>query len=122
MAQDETTRGARRPAMPSSDTAKLSDDISRVVSFLDDRRTDVSGRNAELAHGVAGRRDTGALPAPPRQAPTADPPPSEAQETPASVLNQNPEISVRYHSFCSELDQILDTFRARVNSTKPVAH
>lgn len=122
MAQDETARGAGRPTMPARDTAKLSDDISRVVSFLDNRRTDASDRNAELLQSVAARRDPAAHASPARADPNTELPKPEMRETQASVLNQNPELSVRYHSFCSELDQMLDAFRARVNSTKPVAH
>jgi len=127
MAQDDRSSSASRSAPPARDTAKLSEDITRVVNFLDTRRSDTSQRTTGLARGLAHRRDE------PDQLPgrsgaqTSEPRAPAVEETPQPVSSspkviKNPELSVRYHSFCSELDHMLDSFRARVNSTKPVAH
>ena len=40
----------------------------------------------------------------------------------ANVQARNPNIAIKYHTFCRDLDELLDSFRARVANTKPIQH
>jgi len=122
MAHDVKSSRAYGAAPPTRDSTKLSEDISRVVSFLDTRRSSAGERTADLVQDLTQRRETLGRSLDEASPPIADGPMTRPQDQNKSEAIKNPELSVRYHSFCSELDQLLDTFRARVNNSKPVAH
>ena len=104
----------------------ISDDITRIVGYLNAKRSTSNVRTSGLVQEIAQRREEAAS----RPAPRTEPPGqlndrlpqvSEREAIPPAV-HTNPVISERYHAFCHDLDSMLDTFKARVAGGKPVQH
>lgn len=110
------------------DNAAVSDEIARVVSYLNSNRSDAQSRSLDLVQEITHRRDAKLSigePAAP-QATVAPPARSEAPQSargrPENAVLTNPVLAERYHTFCYDLDQMLESFRARVDRGKPVKH
>ncbi len=126
MAADKKSAPQSIGAKPQRDQAELSDDISRIVGFLDNKRSHANERTQDLVDEIvrgdeAKRRSNGA-----GQQGLG----SQVDETVQTVSDKpqpsvgprNPHLAVSYHSFCREMDLLLDSFRARVSNTKRVQH
>jgi hypothetical protein len=110
------------------DRADISDDITRIVSYLNTKRAGSQDRTVGLVHEISHRREevVNELGSSANHA-LADRFSSLAQSLPErnDTTNEtagNPALTERYHSFCRELDVLLDSFRARIDINKPVKH
>ena len=110
----------------SRDQSAISEDITRIVGYLNTKRSDANERTSDLVQEITQRREdilgrlTGRLEPSPQ-------PPSEAivesePIEPRTPRRGNPLLAERYHAFCRDLDALLDSFRARVEGEKRVRH
>jgi len=110
----------------SSDESAISEDITRIVSYLNTKRSIASGRTSDLVQEIthrreeiAGRLERSAEHELPNQLSAL------AQSVPNKTLAEsraNPILAERYHAFCRDLDVLLDSFRARVDGEKRIRH
>lgn len=128
MSADKTSSGQRAQSIGDAKQAQITDDITRIVGFLNSKRSTASERASGLMQELAQRRKEGgsqtALPSKAAAQATAPTPAEKQTELVANldeVLN-NPALAERYHSFCHELDVLLESFRARVEIDKPIKH
>ena len=128
MAADKTYQTRSPNAKNERDQAKVSEDLTRIVSFLDNRALSVNERTTGLSEEIIQGRSEGIayLNSKSRQA-------FEGQLNDLTQLNfdrheharndkSNPNLAIKYHTFCRDLDALLDSFRARVANTKPIQH
>jgi hypothetical protein len=128
MAADKTFQTPSSSAENERDQAKVSEDLTRIVSFLDNRASSVNKRAAGLSEEIIQRREESAGRSNPRLSKAFE---SRLDDLAQSIPDRqeqsisdpsNPDISIKYHTFCRDLDALLDSFRARVASTKPIQH
>ncbi|MBU2533834.1 MAG: hypothetical protein KKB37_13925 [Alphaproteobacteria bacterium] len=121
-----------------NDPAEVSDDITRIVNYLNAKRSDTSQRTNGLMHELSHRREEivdrlglgqharlrDELSELARELPKELPRelPRERKSPDAGRTSGSPLIAERYHAFCRELDQMLDSFKARIESDKPIQH
>ena len=128
MVADKTYQTRSPNAKNERDQAKVSEDLTRIVSFLDNRASSVGERAAGLSEEIIQGRSEGidCLNLESKQA-------FDGQLNDLTQLNfdrheqgrsdkSNPNIAIKYHTFCRDLDALLDSFRARVANTKPIQH
>lgn len=128
MAADKTFQTRSPNAKNERDQARVSEDLTRIVSFLDNRASSVNERAAGLSEEITQRRQEGAARLNPELSQTfegrlndfAQPNPDRHEQ--ATSDKSNPNIAIKYHTFCRDLDALLDSFRARVANTKPIQH
>jgi len=114
--------------MAADNPDRVSDDISRVVDYLNTKRSGANERTHGLAHEIAHRREASS--GPKENGPLAEAQPvatrrpmAAASSTSAPTgLVANPLLTERYHAFCRDVDVLLDSFRARVEHNKPIKH
>lgn len=116
-----------RPVSPegSRDQSAISEDITRIVGYLNTKRSDANERTSDLVQEITQRREdilgrlTGRLdPSPEPLNEIEEPPPMER----TMHRRGDPLLAERYHAFCRDLDTLLDSFRARVESGKRIRH
>lgn len=103
------------------DQSAVSDDISRIVSYLNTKRSDASERTSDLVQELTHRREEAAG-RPEESIEHSMPGPTRSTTTTLPQTRGNPLLAERYHSFCRDLDLLLDSFRARVEGEKRVRH
>ncbi len=113
-------------------TPDVSGDLSRIASYLTETRAATSSRTRHLVDDIAHRRGDNAGRvaeeadlAAPAQAQGPHDAPSDHQvikRSKVEPLATNPLLAERYHIFCRDLDQMLDSFRARIEYKKSVKH
>ncbi len=118
---DKTSPARLRSPEEVKDQSAISDDISRIVSYLNTKRSDASERTSDLVQELTHRREEAAE-RPEESAEHRIPTPSRTTATSHPELRGNPLLAERYHSFCRDLDVLLDSFRARVEGEKRVRH
>lgn len=129
---DKTSPVQQAPNGHADKQAEISEDITRIVSYLNDkrsssnerasglvqeltqRRDEVSGRMGLAEHNALASQLSDMVQSLPEPAPPSKPMPRPA--------GGNPILAERYHAFCHDLDVLLDTFRARIEGDKPVQH
>jgi hypothetical protein len=131
-AAERGERGGSHAA--SGNEGTVSDDINRIASYLTETRlascdrtqglvTEISNRRAEItakadrSKAFASRLNELANDLPDRG--WGD---GGQLQPRAKPLHPNPLLAERLHVFCRELDQLLDSFRARVEYKKQVRH
>ncbi|MFY0611050.1 MAG: hypothetical protein JXQ99_05970 [Hyphomicrobiaceae bacterium] len=110
----------------SRDQAAISDDIDRIVGYLNNKRSGTNERASELMQEITHRREELSK----RSAKDSEEDiPKQLNELARSVSNgtmsdlrANPILAERYHTFCRDLDELLDSFRARVDEKKRLRH
>lgn len=110
----------------SRDEAAISDDIDRIVGYLNNKRSDAHGRTSDLMQEITHRREelSGRL----DQVASEDVPKQlnklarSIPDRSVSEARANPILAERYHTFCRDLDALLDSFRARVDDNKRIQH
>ena len=126
MAADKASSNRRTKNDVSRDQTAISEDITRIVGYLNTKRSNASemasGLVQELSHrreDVSGRlgQDVSTEPSIQLTGQT-----ETRQEQGSSLARSNPALAERYHAFCHDLDVMLDGFRARVEGDKPVQH
>ena len=118
---DKTSPARLKSPEAARDQSAVSDDISRIVSYLNTKRSDASERASDLVQELTHRREEASGQSEAGVLGSA----SSAQSEPYASLPEisgNPLLAERYHAFCRELDVLLDSFRARVDSDKRVRH
>ncbi len=126
MATDKASSKLRTKSNVSRDPVAISEDISRIVGYLNTKRSNASELTSGLAQEISHRREdlsgqsghdvnSDALT-------QADMRKGMAGVQSTSRTKSNPALAERYHAFCHELDVMLDGFRARVDGDKPVKH
>jgi len=126
---DKTPLGRQALEQGAEEQATISEDITRIVRCLSNRRSFTNERAKglmqdmmQLREGICGPlaagsgealagRQLGELV---RSLPE--------RELGGSEYNASPALAERYHAFCHEFDLILEGFRARVEGDKPVLH
>ena len=110
----------------SRDQSAISEDITRIVSYLNTKRSVANERTSDLVQEITHRRDEIASRL---EQSAARELPSQlsalAQSIPDKSIAEtraNPILAERFHAFCRDLDVLLDSFRARVEGEKPVRH
>ncbi|MFT5509900.1 MAG: hypothetical protein ACI89J_002991 [Hyphomicrobiaceae bacterium] len=126
MAADKATPNRRVKNHVSRDQTAISEDITRIVGYLNTKRSNASERATGLVQELSHRRED--LSGRPERSVTSE---SSTQiDRPNEVVRvqsaprgkSNPVLAERYHAFCHDLDVMLDGFRARVDGDKPVRH
>lgn len=141
MSQDKPVPGLSKSHAAEADHSDLSDDLTRIVNYLDTKRSASNERASGLVQELRHRREAISDPVA-----AALPVTSEVQASPqldmaiaqptastdldldgihqraSAIASSNPAIAERFHVFCHELDVMLATFRARVEGDKPVQH
>ena len=118
---DKTSPARLKLPDEARDQTAVSDDISRIVSYLNTKRSDASERTSDLVQELTHRREEAAG----WPEGVAEHSVSTSPRTTTATLPQsrtNPLLAERYHSFCRDLDLLLDSFRARVEGEKQVRH
>ena len=109
----------------SRDQSAISEDITRIVGYLNTKRSDSNERTSDLVQEITQRREdilgrlTGRLDTAPEPLNEIEEP--EPIERPKHRRGA-PVLAERYHDFCRDLDALLDSFRARVEDSKRVRH
>lgn len=110
----------------SRDQSAISEDITRIVSYLNTKRSVANERTSDLVQEITHRRDEIASRL--EQSAARELPnqlSALAQSIPDKTVAEtraNPILAERFHAFCRDLDVLLDSFRARVEGEKPVRH
>ena len=111
---------------PNAAADAVSDDISRIVNYLnanrDNARERATGLAQELAHHaeVAARSPSQSGGFAERLAAVVESLPEQSRSPP--VVRAHPMLAEKYHSFCYDLDMLLESFRARLVSKEPIQH
>ena len=100
----------------SRDQTAISDDITRIVGYLNTKRSIASERTSGLAQEIAHRRDEMS------ESDAGDELADSIPRRAGSEVRSNPVLAERYHTFCRDLDTLLDSFRARVEGDKRIRH
>lgn len=125
MAADKASSNQTAKSDVSRDKQAISEDITRVVGYLNTKRSNANQLTSGLAQEISHRRDDvsehkrlhGRESSPSDQARISEP---KARNQ--SNHQSNPALAERYHAFCHDLDLMLDGFRARVDGDKPIKH
>lgn len=128
MAINKKSLSQLAPASEAGSADAVAQDISRIVNYLNTNRAGVSERASGLLQELSHNRDEGsgaqnrlspqALAA--RLSETVERLPE--RQNLGSELHTNPVLAARYHAFCHDLDLLLQSFRDRLASNKPVQH
>lgn len=121
MAADKASSNQTAKSDRSRDQKAISDDITRVVGYLNTKRSNASQLTSGLAQEISHRRDDASDRTVRRSDSSSSVDHAKSDESRRST-QQNPVLAERYHSFCHDLDVMLDGFRARVDGDKPVKH
>jgi hypothetical protein len=127
---DKPLSANQMPSANPDGQASESDELSRIVDYLNTKRSSSHQRAHGLVKELVQRREDSS---PRRQAVRE---PQEAQRfepsAPSSALQERdvvtsnvtrrPLLAERYHAFCHDLDLMLDNFKSRVKDNKPVQH
>ena len=123
MSADKVSPTRLAAADASREQSAISDDITRIVGYLNQKRSIASERTSGLAQEIAHRRDELSEGAARRElADNAVETPSLMTDGAGKETRSNPALAERYHTFCRDLDVLLDTFRARVEGKKQIRH
>ena len=126
MAADKASSNQRAKSGVSRDQTAISEDITRIVGYLNTKRSNASERTSDLAQELSHRRED--LSGRPERDMTSAPSTQLdgrneiARNQSPMRAKSNPVLTARYHAFCHDLDVMLDGFRARVDGDKPVRH
>ena len=122
MAADKASSNRRAKSDVSRDQTAISEDITRVVGYLNTKRSNASERTSGLVQELSHRRED--LSGQPERVVTAEASSQLNKQSEQSSLpaRSNPLLAERYHAFCHDMDVMLDGFRARVDGDKPVQH
>ena len=129
---DLSSEGSRQRQVQSSsaDEERVSDDIDRIASYLTETRSASSDRTKGLATELSQRRAEMVSKADSSKV-LASNMGGHARHLPKSPhvtglqptrLQTNPVLAERFHIFCRNLDQILDSFQARIECKKQARH
>ena len=107
---------------------ELSDDITRIVEHLNNKRTNSNERVDDLAQEITQAREEGPPPGECKvdlervNQPTA--PEQNSSEDTAGASNQKTKLAIseRHRLFCRELNSLANSFRTRMNEDKSVRH
>ena len=118
---DKTSPARLKSPEEVREQSAISDDISRIVSYLNTKRSDASERTSDLVQELTHRREEAAG-QPEESIEHKIPTPSRTTTASLPEMRGNPILAERYHAFCRDLDGLLDSFRARVEGEKRVRH
>ncbi|MGI9480025.1 MAG: hypothetical protein ACR2PI_25210 [Hyphomicrobiaceae bacterium] len=110
----------------SRDQTAISDDIDRIVGYLNSKRSDANERASDLLQEISHRREE--LSGRQGEIANGDIPKQfnelarKTQDRAPSDMRNSPILAERYHAFCRDLDELLDSFRARVDQKKRIRH
>jgi hypothetical protein len=122
------------PAAGQDGQAADSDDLSRIVDYLNTKRSSSHQRAHGLVKDLVQRREETTSrdhrQPPPSSSvgnfaePVAADPSTTMPSRDLSIpeARRQPLLAERYHAFCHDLDLMLDSFKARVKENKPVKH
>jgi len=114
----------------SEDVSRVSQDLDRIASYLHDSRSATSEWASDLAveisqrrAEIAGRFSAGSVFANRLGQIARDlPEPRRIKASERSVLETNRLLAERFHVFCCDMDELLESFRSRVAHSRRVKH
>ena len=123
---DKTSPVRQTATDESRDQAAISDDIEKIVGYLNNKRSNASDRASDLMQEISHRREE--LSERRGEVANGDGPKQlhelarKTRERAPSDMSSSPVLAERYHAFCRDLDELLDSFRARVDQKKRIRH
>ena len=152
MATEKRSSNRKPESTSTAESSALSDDIAKIVDYLDTQRSRSTERTSSLASDIVSRREdllerlakgrsssmargvaelARAVPEPvqpvhsnavARQPVEARRPVEARQPVEERAKPSNAVFSERYHQFCHDLDRLLQSFQERVSGAGPTRH